>query len=134
MVKVFAIEFQSKLAHGALGGRRVDFSPGDKLVVSRKEEVVQLLRLGCKLIGEVDLGYDDITWPEPEKAPTKSTPKKDDDEDAPTGYAAQNKAALNELLASRQEEITAAELEYTGNEKKDDLVALLEKLDELKTA
>lgn len=132
MVKVFAIEFQSKLAHGALGGRRVDFAPGDILVVSRKEEVVQLLRLGCKLIGEADVGYDDITWPKPEVAPTPSN--KNDDDDAPTGYAALTVKLLKKELTDRKDELEAAELEFKGNENKDDLVALLEKLDALKTA
>lgn len=118
MVKLYAVEFQSNIAHGAHGGPRRDFSAGDILVVATREEWLYLMRLGCTLKAEAEVGYEDINWPAPE------TPE---EEKTPTGYAAKTVAELKELLASRKEELEKAGLEVKGN--KADLVALLEKLD-----
>jgi hypothetical protein len=119
MVKLYAVEFQSNIAHGPHGGPRQDFAAGDVLVVATREEWLYLMRLGCTLKAEAEVGYEDINWPAPETL----------EEEKPTGYAAKTVVELKKELADRSEELEAAGLELKGNEKKADLVALLEKLD-----
>ena len=125
MVKIYALEFQSNVAHGLNGGKRVDFSKGDIVLVSRQEESIYLQRLGCTLVQEADVGYDDITWPKPVVEEEKQP-------DAPVGNAAKTVAVLKKELADRSEELKAANLVLTGKEKHADLVALVDKLDAAK--
>lgn len=59
MVQLYALEFTSNLAVPINGRKRQDFKKGDRVLVTR-DEYLSLLRLGCTLIGDVEVSYDDV--------------------------------------------------------------------------
>lgn len=59
MVQLYALEFNSNLAVPINGRKRQEFKKGDKVLVTR-DEYLSLLRLGCTLLGDVEVQYDDV--------------------------------------------------------------------------
>jgi hypothetical protein len=66
-MKVYALEFTRSVATSIGGEKRKGYVEGDKVVVSRND-YLPLIRLGCTLIAEQDISYDDVSWATPKKA------------------------------------------------------------------
>jgi hypothetical protein len=107
MVKVYAMEFNSNLAVGINGNKRANFETGDIVVVTR-DEYISLLKLGCSLVGEKEVTYDDVkgslvTPEEKQKLLAKEEKKRQKDHQDYLDQVAATKADADKAEADRLE-------------------------------